>query len=369
MKKKFRLFPVLFILFLWIISAYSTSAGNNKVIMATDRIKLLGTDNGVGNSNSGNNTITGTGTDNNSSANSSPKNSATEASNQTTNPTGSNTNTNSQDTSSATGDPATGDPQITNTNTKSDPSSEPSSTTVNLGNTGSSGSSGSSDSSTPAGPSSTTSGTNKSTQSSTVTTNGTSITTSKGSSNSKNKSAQNSTSTDEDTKQNVQKTDSNSVGTQVNSTITNTVTETPQNSETLVVKSSIEKGDINLSDKSVLVKLSCDDMNFKELYYCWSSNKEVKHEEVWLKYSEPLKFEQTGILYLHYKAIDKNGNDTYGYFGPYNAAHIYNTLYTNDSGNLLTKKIIGYVAIFLVILGAAVYLIKTNKVSLRKRTD
>lgn len=154
------------------------------------------------------------------------------------------------------------------------------------------------------------------------------------------------------------------------SPIVNNVTEKPKDSETLLVKSSIEKGDINLNDSPMLIKLSCENQNFKELYYGWSQNKEVKHEETWAKYVDPLTFNKTGVWYLHYKAIDENGNETYGYFGPYNAAHIYKSLSTNNSNETMGKKIVAYAAILVIVAVAAVYLIKTNKFTLvKKRND
>lgn len=365
MKRRHGLFPILFILvFSADIIVSSTYINNERV----KNVSLFGTENIVGNLSGTSNTVnqaqdTTNSNIGNSTSTGSNSSSTNSASNSTTSNTGSNStsegNGNTQTPSSSGGSSGTVTPNnggSTDSNSGTSSQSSSSSSSSTSGSTGTAGST--------SGQTSQAAGSSDSSYSS-----GSSTVSNKSTRTKKKNSSKNNTvnSTDSKINKNTEKANGDSAAEQkVDSTITNTVTEKPDDSETLNVKASIEKGDINLNDKAVLVKLSCDDSNFKELYYTWSQNKEVKHEETWIKYEQPLEFNKTGIWYLHYKAIDKNDKDTYGYFGPYNASYIYKSLSADNSGELLKKKIIGCTAIFVVVAGAAVYLIKTNKFNLRR---
>lgn len=137
--------------------------------------------------------------------------------------------------------------------------------------------------------------------------------------------------------------------------------EQTKDSAVLLIKSSLNKGDINLNDKSSGIKLICDNPNFKEIYYLFSEKKDVSHDGKWIKYSSPLKFDKNGTWYIQYKAIDKTGNESYGNFGPYKVSYEYKTLGSNVSDNSFKKKIIGFSMIVIIIILAAIYIIKTNK--------
>ncbi|WP_010240424.1 hypothetical protein [Clostridium arbusti] len=137
--------------------------------------------------------------------------------------------------------------------------------------------------------------------------------------------------------------------------------EQTKDSAVLLIRSSLNKGDINLNDKSSGIKLICDNPNFKEIYYLFSEKKDVSHDGKWIKYSSPLKFDKNGTWYIQYKAIDKTGNESYGNFGPYKVSYEYKTLGSNVSDNSFKKKIIGFSMIIVIIILAAIYIIKTNK--------
>ncbi|MDF2502631.1 hypothetical protein [Clostridium sp.] len=137
--------------------------------------------------------------------------------------------------------------------------------------------------------------------------------------------------------------------------------EQTKDSAVLLIRSSLNKGDINLNNKSSGIKLTCDNPNFKEIYYLFSEKKDVSHDEKWIKYSSPLKFDKNGTWYIQYKAIDKTGNESYGNFGPYKVSYEYKTLGSNVSDNSFKKKIIGFSMIIVIIILATIYIIKTNK--------
>lgn len=137
--------------------------------------------------------------------------------------------------------------------------------------------------------------------------------------------------------------------------------EAAKNSNLLLIKANLDKGNVNLNDKSNEIKLTSDDPNFKEIYYVISKDKNVNPDEKWVKYSAPLKFDKNGIWYIHYKAVDKNNSENYGYFGPYNVVYNYQALEANAPDSSVKKKIIGFSMIAVIVILAVLYIIKTNK--------
>lgn len=146
----------------------------------------------------------------------------------------------------------------------------------------------------------------------------------------------------------------------VNNNVNNQV-QTSTSENLLLIKASLSKGDVIIDDKSNEIKLSCDSADLKEIYYVFSKNKDVDHNEKWIKYSSSLKFHKDGTWYIHYKAIDKNGKESYGVFGPYNVSYKYKSLEGAPADNTFKKKIIGCSMIAVIVIFALVYIIKTNK--------
>lgn len=137
--------------------------------------------------------------------------------------------------------------------------------------------------------------------------------------------------------------------------------EQNNNSTLLLIKSSLNKGNINLNDKSNGIKLVCDNPSLKEIYYLFSQKKDIKHDGNWIKYSSPLKFDKSGTWYIQYKAVDKAGKESYGSFGPYKVSYEYKALGTNMSDNSFKRKIIGFSMILIIIILAVIYIVKTNR--------
>lgn len=226
--------------------------------------------------------------------------------------------------------------------------SEQQSTPANT-NTGATGNTTNSSVKSSTGSSTSTSSTKKKTSS------GTSSSTSSNSSTSTAKSS------DEDT------TTQNEVVTDSTEQITapvnneNNAQELAKDQNQITIKSSLSKGDIDLDSKSNEIKLTSDNGDLKEIYYVFSNKKSADSNENWIKYSSPLKFDKKGTWYIHYKAVDKNGKESYGSFGPYNVSSKYETLEAGAADNSLNKKIIGFSMIAVIIILAVIYIVKTNR--------
>ncbi|AJA47603.1 hypothetical protein CPAST_c15280 [Clostridium pasteurianum DSM 525 = ATCC 6013] len=149
----------------------------------------------------------------------------------------------------------------------------------------------------------------------------------------------------------------------------NNVQEAAKEENKVVIDASLSKGNIILEEKSNGIKLSSDNKDLKEIYYVLSNSKSTNNNEKWIKYSSPLKFDKKGTWYIHYKAVDKNGKESYGSFGPYNVSYKYETLEAGAEDNSLKKKIIGFSMIVVIIILAAIYIIKTNRSPYSKLND
>lgn len=141
----------------------------------------------------------------------------------------------------------------------------------------------------------------------------------------------------------------------------NNAQELAKDENQITIKSSLSKGDIYLDGKSNEIKLTSDNKDLKEIYYVLSNKKNTDSNENWIKYSSSLKFDKKGTWYVHYKAVDKNGKESYGSFGPYNVSSKYETLEAGAADNSLNKKIIGFSMIAVIIILAVIYIVKTNR--------